>query len=265
MYNIWGADLADMQLMSKINKGIRFLFFVLLIFSVNTYGSFLWKIRKVLQFNAFQKILDESNHKANKIWVDKGSEFYNRSMKWFLQNNNVEMYSRHNEGKFVVSERFIRTLKDKIYKYIISISKNGYIDKLDDIVSKQNNTCQKTIKMKPVNENPSVYIDFNKENIKERPKFKVGNHVRMSKFKNNFAIGYVPNLSDEPFIIKKVRSTVLWTCIISDLNREVIVGTLYKKQLQQKNQKEFRIEKVIKRKSDKLYVKRTGYDKSFNS
>ena len=119
--------------------------------------------------------------------------------------------------------------------------------------------------MKPVNENPSVYIDFNKENIKERPKFKVGNHVRMSKFKNNFAIGYVPNLSDEPFIIKKVRSTVLWTCIISDLNREVIVGTLYKKQLQQKNQKEFRIEKVIKRKSDKLYVKRTGYDKSFNS
>ena len=175
------------------------------------------------------------------------------------------MYSRHNEGKFVVSERFIRTLKDKIYKYIISISKNGYIDKLGDIVSKQNNTCQKTIKMKPVNENPSVYIDFNKENIKERPKFKVGNHVRMSKFKNNFAIGYVPNLSDEPFIIKKVRSTVLWTCIISDLNREVIVGTLYKKQLQQKNQKEFRIEKVIKRKSDKLYVKRTGYDKSFNS
>ena len=265
MNNIWGADLADMQLMSKINKGIRFLFYVLLTFSVNTYGSFLWKIRKVLQFNAFQKILDESNRKPNKVWVDKGSEFYNGSMKWFLQNNNVEMYSRPNEGKFVFAERFIRTLKDKICKSIISISKNRYIYKLDDIVSKYNNTCQKTIKMKPVNENSSVYIDFNKENIKECPEFKVSNNVRMSKFKNNFAIGYVPNLSDEPFIIKKVGNTVLWTYIISDLNREVIVGTLYKKQLQQKNQKEFRIEKVIKRKSDKLYVKRTGYDKSFNS
>ena len=182
-----------------------------------------------------------------------------------MQNNNVEMYSRPNEGKFVVAERFIRTLKDKICKSIISISKNRYIYKLDDIVSKYNNTCQKTIKMKPVNENSSVYIDFNKENIKECPEFKVSNNVRMSKFKNNFAIGYVPNLSDEPFIIKKVGNTVLWTYIISDLNREVIVGTLYKKQLQQKNQKEFRIEKVIKRKSDKLYVKWTGYEKSFNS
>ena len=239
---------------------------MLLRFSLNTYGSFLWKTRKVLQFNAFQKILDESNRKPNKIWVDKDSEFYNSSMKWFLQNYNVEMYSRHNEGKFIVAERFIRTLKNKIYKYVISISKNGYIDKLGDIVSKYNNTCQKAIKMKPVNENPSMFIDFNKENIKECPKFKVGDHVRMSKYKNNFAIGYVPNLSDEPFVIKKVRNTVLWRYIISDLNKEVILGTLYKKQLQQKNQKEFRIEKVIKRKSDKLYVRWTGYDgKSFNS
>ena len=183
-----------------------------------------------------------------------------------MQNYNVEMYSRHNEGKFIVAERFIRTLKNKIYKYVISISKNGYIDKLGDIVSKYNNTCQKTIKMKPVNENRSIFTDVNKENIKECPKFEVGDHVRMSKYKNNFAIGYVPNLSDEPFVIKKVRNTVLWTYIISDLNKQVILGTLYKKQLQQKNQKEFRIEKVIKRKSDKLYVRWTGYDgKSFNS
>ena len=100
--------------------------------------------------NAFQKNFKESNHKPNKIWVDKGSEFYNRSMKSFLQNNNIGMYLMHNEGKFVVAERFIRTLKGKIYKYMTSVSKNVYIDKLDDTVNKYNNTHHSTIKMKPV-------------------------------------------------------------------------------------------------------------------
>ena len=79
--------------------------------------------------NAFQKSLKESNHKPNKIWVDKGSEFYNRSMKSWLEKNDMEMYSTHKEGKSVVDERFFRTLKNKIYKYMTSISKNVYIDK----------------------------------------------------------------------------------------------------------------------------------------
>ena len=100
--------------------------------------------------NAFQNILDESNLKPNKVWVDKGSEFNNRSMKSFWQNNDIEMYSMYNEGKSVISERFIRTLRSKIYKYMTSVSKNVYIDKLDDIVNKYNNTYYRTIKMKPV-------------------------------------------------------------------------------------------------------------------
>ena len=100
--------------------------------------------------NTFQKILKESNRKPSKIWIDKGSQFCNRSMKSFLQKNNIEMYSMHNEGKSVVAERFIRTLKNKIYKFMTSISKKIYIDKLDDIVNKCNNTYHRTIKMKPV-------------------------------------------------------------------------------------------------------------------
>ena len=88
--------------------------------------------------NAFQKILDESHRKPKKIWLDNGSEFCNRSMKSFLQNNGIEMYSAHNEGKSVIAERFIRTFKNKIYKYMKSVSKNVYIDKLDDIVNKYN-------------------------------------------------------------------------------------------------------------------------------
>ena len=99
--------------------------------------------------NAFQKILDDLNRKANKILVDKGSEFYNRSMKLWLEKNDIETYSTHNEGKSVFAERFIRTLKNEIYKYMTSVSKNVYIDKLDDKVNKNNNTYDSTIKMKP--------------------------------------------------------------------------------------------------------------------
>ena len=94
--------------------------------------------------NAFQKILKESNRKPNKIWVDKGSEFYNNSFKKWLKDNDIEMYSIHNEGKSVVAERFIRTLKTKIYKYMTSVSKNVYINKLDDTVNEYNNTYHKT-------------------------------------------------------------------------------------------------------------------------
>ena len=95
--------------------------------------------------NASEKIIDESNGKPKKIWVNEVSEFYNRSIKSFLQNNDVEMYSMYNEGKSVIAERFIRTLKSKIYKYLTSISKNMYIDKLGDIVNKCINTYHSTI------------------------------------------------------------------------------------------------------------------------
>ena len=138
--------------------------------------------------NAFQKTLDESNRKPNKIWVDKGSQFYNRSMKSWLQDNNIEMYT-HNKGRSVVAERFIRFLKNKIYKYMTSISINVYIDNLDDIVNKYNNTYHGTTKMKPVDVKSNIYVDFNKENNKEGPKFKFGDHVRISKYKNIFPEG----------------------------------------------------------------------------
>ena len=149
--NIWGADLADMQLLSKYNKGIRFLLCVIDIFS-----KYAWvvplKDKKVISIvKAFQSILKQSNsRKPNKIWVDKGSEFYNAYFKKWLRDNDIVMYSTHNEGKSVVAERFIRTLKSKIYKYMTSISKNVYIDKLDDIVDEYSNTYHTVIKMKPI-------------------------------------------------------------------------------------------------------------------
>ena len=139
--------------------------------------------------NAFQKILKESARKPNRIWVDRGSEFYNSRFKKWLKNNNIEMYSTHNEGKSVVAERFIRTIKNIIYKYMTSISKNVYIGVLDDIVDEYNNTKHRTIKMKPIDGKDNTCIDFGKEVNEKDPKFKVGDHLRISKYKNIFAKG----------------------------------------------------------------------------
>ena len=175
------------------------------------------------------------------------------------------MYSTHNEGKSVVAERFIRTIKNKIYEDMTSISKNVYIDKLDDIVHKYKNKKHGTIKMKPIDVKDNTHIDFGKEVNGNDPKFKIGDHVGVSKYKNIFAKGYTLNWSKEVSVIKKIRNTVPWTYVIDDLNGEEITETFYEKKLQRIDQQEFRIEKVIKKKGDKLYVKWKGYDNSFNS
>ena len=119
--------------------------------------------------------------------------------------------------------------------------------------------------MKPVDVKDNTYVDSKKEVNDKDPKFKVGDHLGISKYKNIFAKGYAPNWSEEIFFISKIKNTVPWTFVINDLNGEEIIETFYEKELQKTNQKEFRIEKVIKRKGDKLYVKWKGYDKSLNS
>ena len=171
------------------------------------------------------------------------------------------MYSTYNEGKSVVAERFIRTLKNKIFKHMTTISKNVYIDVLNDIVNKCNNTVHRTIKMKPIDFTGGSYVEYNEDFNKKDPKFKVNDHVRISKYKTIFAKGYVPNWSDKVFIVNEIKNTVPWTYTISDLNGEKVIGTFYKKELQKTNQKEFRIQKILKRKGDKWKV----YDNSFNN
>ena len=196
---------------------------------IDIFGKYAWVIplkdKGISIVNTFQKILDDSKRKPIKIWVDKRSEFYNNSFKKWLQDNAIVMYSTNNERKSVIAERFIRTLKNKIYKYMTSISKNVYIDKLDDIVKKYNNTYHTSIKMKSVDVKDNTYIDFKKEINNKDPKFKVGDHVRISKYKNIFAKGYMPNWSEEIFIIKKIKNTVPWTYVINDLNGEEVIGT----------------------------------------
>ena len=125
-----------------------------------------------------------------------------------------------------------------------SISKNVYIDKLDGIVNKYNNTYHRTIKMKRIDVKGNTYINIGKEGNDKDPKFKVGDHVRISKYKNIFAKGYTVNWSEEIFVIK-----YSWTYVVNDLNDEKIIGTFYEKELQKINQQEFRIKKEIKKTS----------------
>ena len=130
-----------------------------------------------------------------------------------------------------------------------------YINKLDNIVNEYNNTYQRAIKMKLVDVKDNTYIEYNKEVNDKDPKFKVGDHVRISKCKYMFAKGYTPNWSEEVFVIKEVKNNVPWTYVVNDLNDDEVIETFYEKELQKNNQQEFRIEKVIKKKGDKSYDK----------
>ena len=142
------------------------------------------------------------------------------------------MYSTYNEGKSVVAEKFIKTLKNKLYKDMTATNKNVYYDVLEDIVNEYSNTKHSTIKMKPrdvKNGNKRVYVD---ENNKKDSRFNVGDRVRISKFKNIFAKGYTPNWSKEIFIVNKINDTVPYTYNLKDLNDEEIIGSFYHRELQ---------------------------------
>ena len=163
-----------MQSLSKYDKGIKYLLSAIDLFSKYVWVFLLKDKRWITIVNAFQKIISKER-KPNKLSADQGGEFCNRFLKRFLKINNIEMYSTYNEGKYVVAERFIRTLKNKIFKHMTAISKNVYFDVLDDIVNKYNNTVHRTIKMKPIDS----YAEYNEDSNEKEPKFKVGDHVRI--------------------------------------------------------------------------------------
>ena len=146
-----------------------------------------------------------------------------------------------------------------------AVSKNIYFDVSNDIVDKYNSTYHRTIKMKAIDIKYDFYAEYNVGSNNKDPKFKIGDHVRISKYQNIFAKWYAPNWSEKSFLISQIKNTVSWTYVIIDLNGEETVGTFYEKELQKTNLKEFRIEKVIKRKGDKLYVKWKDYDNLINS
>ena len=224
--NIWGVDLADMQSLSRKNKGIKYLLSAIDLYSKYAFVIPLKDKKGISIVNAFNEIIKQSNRKPNKIWVDQGGEFYNNGFEKWLSDNDINIYSTYNEGKSVVAERFIRTLKNKLYKHMTATGKNVYYDVLDDVVNKYNNTKHSTIKMKTIDvgdNNKRVGID--EHNGKDN-KFKVGD-----RYKNIFGKGYAPNWSSEIFIVDKINDTVPYTYSLKDLNDEEIIDSFYDKEL----------------------------------
>ena len=269
---IWAADLADMSKLSRDNKGNKYLLLVIDIF--NKYG---WIVplknkKGVTTAEAFKIILKEGR-KPKKLWTDKGNEFYNDHMDKLRELHDIKLYSTENEEKSSIVERWIRTMKEKIFKYLTDNNTNRYIDVLAELVEEYNNTVHSSTKLTPIDaskeENElkvwrNLYPDRYKTS-RLNPKFSVGDEVRITKKKGTFEKGYTTRWTEEIFTIKKIRNTNPITYRLEDLQGEEIKGTFYEPELQKTEQQVFRIEKIIEEKKGKSLVKWKGYSDKFNS
>jgi hypothetical protein len=220
---------------AKFNNGVKYLLTVIDVFS--KYGWIMPLKQKTGEAtaNALKQIFDLSGRKPKKLWVDKGKEFYNKNVKSL-----VEIYSTENEEKSCVIERWNRTIKEKMFKYFTANSTNKYIDILDALVDKYNNTVHSSIKMTPdkaskkesenkVFRNLYKHISTSKYRA---PKFSIGDKVRITKKKQIFDKSYTPRWTSEIFTVSKVLYTDPPTYRITDNNNEEILGSFYEKELQ---------------------------------
>ena len=246
---IWAADLADMTALSKDNEGVNFLLLVIDIFSKYGWIVPLKNKKGETVANALKTIFKE--RKPEKLWTDKGREFYNKDVK-----DLVELYSTENEEKSSIVERWIRTIKEKMWKYFTDNNTYNYMDVLPELVEDYNNTVHSSTKLTPIDaskkENEltvwrNLYPDRYKIN-NLTPKFSVGDEVRITKKKKVFEKGYTTRWTEEIFTIKEIRNTDPITYKLEDLQGEEVKGTFYEPELQKTEQQIYRIEKIIKKK-----------------
>ena len=263
---IWAADLMDMQAFSKFNCNVKYLLAVIHVFS--KYGWLIPLKDKTGKSVALALETIFKERKPEKMWVDKGKEFYNKHVK-----DVIELCSTENEEKSSVVERWIRKMKEKMSKYFSANSTNVYIDVLPDPVREYNNTKHFSIKMTPIKASKKenelrVWRNLYPEHLEVydiKSKFSVGDKVRISKKKKTFEKGYTTRWTEEIFTIVEVKRTSPVTYKIADLNGEEIMGTFFEPELQKTSQELFRIEKVIKGGKKKSLVKWKGYSDDFNS
>ena len=263
---IWGADLADMTALSKDNEGVNFLLLVIDIFSKYGWIVPLKDKKGETVANALKTIFKE--RKPGKLWTDKERKFYNKDVKKL-----IELYSTENEEKSSIVERWIRTMKEKMWKYFTDNNTYNYMSVLPDLVEDYNNTVHSSTKFTPVDaskkENEltvwrNLYPDRYKIN-NLTPKFSVGEEVRIIKKKKVFEKGYTTRWTEEIFTIKEIQNTNPITYKLSDLQGEGIRGTFYEPELQKTEQQIYRIEKIIEKRKNKSLVKWKGYSDKFNS
>ena len=255
-----------MRAFSKYNDGTTFLLLVIDIFSKYGWIIPLKNKKGETVAEAFKEIFKE--RKPGKLWTDKGREFYNKDVKEL-----VEIYSTENEEKSSIVERWIRTMKEKMWKYFTDNNTYSYMDVLPELVEDYNNTVHSSTKFTPVEASKkknelTVWRNLYPDRLKINdltPKFSVGDEVKISKKKKTFEKGYTTRWTEEIFTITKIQNTNPITYKIADLQGEEIDGTFYEPQLQKTKQQVFRIEKVIEKEKGKSLVKWKGYSDKFNS
>ena len=272
---IWSADLIDLKKLKKYNNGFQYIINIIDLLSRHA-----WSIPiKNKTGKSTVEAFDSINIKPKKLWVDNGSEFYNKTFKKWLNDNNIEMYSTFNEGKAVVIERFNRTLKNKMFEYFTANGTYRYIDILSSLIDEYNNNKHSSTKLSPnelykLSEGKAKKIKKNNKKSHLLPlsyDFKIGDKVRISKFKRKFEKGYTPNWTEEIFIIYAINMTNPVTYLIKDLNNNPIKGSFYKQELQKTTGQElFRISKIIRKKGhgknlSKAFVSWEGYGPEFNT
>ena len=257
-----------MRALSKENDGINFLLLVIDIF--NKYG-WIKPLKNKSSENivkALKEIFKESGRRPKKLWTDKGREFFNKDVQ-----DLVYLYATENEEKSSIAERWIRTIKEKMFKYFTDNKTNRYIDALPDLVEDYNNTVHSSTKLTPVEasekENElkvwrNLYPDRYKTS-RLNPKFSVGDEVRISRKKKVFEKGYTTRWTNEIFTIKEIRETDPITYKLMDLEGKEIKGTFYTEELQKTKEQIYKIEKIIKKENGRSFVKWEGYSDKFNS
>ena len=268
----WQADLVDLKMYSKENRGYTFLLTV-----IDNVSKYAWALplkqkTEVCLKNALSKIFKEGRI-PKKLQVDRGSEFYNKDVKSLLASHKIHMYSSYSNLKASIIERFNRTIKNEMWKKFTLNGNHKWVDILDTLILQYNNHKHRTIGMKPVDvnhKNLKTLLDRIRSQkyykyIKDKPKFKVNDVVRISKLKHIFEKGYTPNWGTELLTIRKVFSSEPYTYYLKDYKNEEIAGAFYEEELQKCRYSDvYLIEKIIKKQGDKLFVKWLGFDDSHN-
>lgn len=265
------ADLVEMIPYSKENKNFKYILTV-----IDTFSKFAWafpiKTKTGVEVTQeFEKILKTGSIPKN-LHTDMGKEFFNKSFKSLMEFHNINHYTTFSTKKAAIVERFNRTLKNKMWKMFSFEGSYKWLNTLQKLVDEYNNTVHRTIKMKPVDVDDAseerllrtVYAD--EIDIGRKPKFKKGIYVRISKYKNVFDKGYTPNWTTEIFKIRKVQHTEPFTYLLEDERGNEISGGFYEQEIQKAKYPDvFLVEKFIRRKGDKVYVKWLGFDHTHNS
>lgn len=271
--DLWQADLVDMQAHSKINKGYNFVLTVIDTFSKYAWAYPLKHKNKMLVSQAFQLLFRKGRVPKN-LQTDLGTEFYNDELKQVLQRYNINHYSTYSTKKASIIERFIRTLKSKLYKEFSVKGNYKWMDgSLEKIVKGYNETYHRTIGLTPsqVNQtNKRLLLKRFERNyskpLKKGKQLEIHDFVRISKYKSTFEKGYTPNWSTEIFKIIKVQNTTPQTYLLQDSRGRPILGAFYSQELQKTKYPDvYLVERVLKKKNNKCYVKWLGLPCSENS